>query len=70
MTIEGDVRTFLVINTVEYNNDGRWCVTSCTLTELEGLGFDAEDRERIGELIVGDSLRDFDFRGVIVIRVA
>lgn len=70
MTIFGDVKTFIVINTVEYNNDGRWSATSVNQLGLEGLGFDAEDRERIGELSVGDSLRDFDFRGVIVIRVA
>jgi hypothetical protein len=70
MIIEGDVRHFIVINTVEYNNDGRWCATPCALAELENLGFDFDDVGRIQELGIGDSLRDFDFHGVIVIRVA
>lgn len=72
MIIEGNAKRFLVINTVEYNNDGCWCVqdASANLSELNGLGFDGADVERIWELGVGDMLSDFDFQGVIVIRVA
>ena len=69
--ISGDTRVFVVINTTEYNNDGRWGVTTVAFNELEGIGFnDVEDVKNIDNLLVGEMLNEFCFRGVIVIRIA
>ena len=70
MEMTGDTRVFVVINTTDYNADSRWAVTQSGFDGLEGLGFPAVDRERIDGLNVGGILNDFDFNGVIVIRVA
>ena len=66
----GDNRVFCVINTTEYNNDGKWGVIRAYFEDLDGLGFDKVDIERIDGINVGGILNDFDFNGVIVIRVA
>ena len=66
----GDTRMFAVINTTQYNNDGVWCITTASYLELDGLGFDAEEINRIDALTVGEVLKDFCFDGVIVIRIA
>lgn len=68
--IKGFSATYAVINTAEYNNDGKWQIVTAEQGELASLGFDAEDVERIGELGIGDALRDFVYNGVIVIRIA
>ena len=68
--IDGDTRVFLVVNTTDYNADCRWAVTMSSIDDLKDLGFDAVERERIDGLNVGGILNDFDFYGVIVIRVA
>lgn len=68
--ISGDTRVFVVINTTEYNNDGRWGVTTVAFNELESVGFHEEDVKRIDEILVGEILTDWDFTGVIVIRIA
>lgn len=70
MEMSGDTRVFLVINTTEYNNDGKWGVIKAGIEDLANLGFDDEDIERIDGLNVGGILTDFDFNGVILIRVA
>ena len=66
----GDTRVFVVINTTDYNADNRWYVSTASIDDLENLGFDAVERERIDGLNVGGILNDFDFYGVIVIRIA
>lgn len=66
----GDTRVFVVINTTDYNADNRWYVSTASIDDLENLGFDTVERERIDGLNVGGILNDFDFYGVIVIRVA
>lgn len=69
--ISGDTRVFVVINTTEYNNDGKWGVTTVAFNELESIGFNfAEDVKRIDDLLVGEMLNEFCYRGVIVIRIA
>lgn len=68
--MKGDTRVFAVINTTEYNEDHRWSVVTVSIDDLDGLGFDAVEIERIDGLNVGGILNDFDFYGVIVIRVA
>lgn len=70
MEMSGDTRVFLLINTTEYNNDGKWGVIKASIEELDGLGLDSEDVKRVDNIDVGDVLTDFDFRGVMVIRVA
>jgi hypothetical protein len=68
--MSGDTRVFAVINTTEYNEDHRWSAVTVSIDDLGDLGFDAVDVERIDGLNVGGILNDFDFYGVIVIRVA
>ena len=70
MKYTGDTRTFVVINTTEYNNDGRWCIQTAGFADLPELGFDEEAVKRIEQIGVGSMLDDFDFYGVIVIRIA
>lgn len=68
--ISGDSRMWLVVNTAEYNEDGRWAVQAANLDELDGLGFSVEDRGRIDRMSVSEVLTDWDYRGLIVIRLA
>lgn len=68
--IKGDSRAFLVINTAEYNNDGRWVVQAVRLDELAQRGFVYAEIQKIDSLEIGWEMRDFDYTGVIVIRIA
>ena len=68
--MKGDTRVFVVINTTDYDNDTAWSVVTANVYDLAGLGFDNADQERIDGLNVGGILTDFDFDGVIVIRIA
>lgn len=68
--MKGDTRVFVVINTTDYNEDHRWSVVNAEIDDLAGLGFDEVEIERIDGLNVGGILNDFDFNGVIVIRIA
>lgn len=82
--IEKDTRHFLVINTTEYNGEGRYAVTDVEYSELEEMGFNEEEMVRIDELSVGDrlgvsrkdvdrkklDLNAFTYIGLYVIRVA
>jgi len=70
MEIRGDTRVYLVINTPEYNGDHKWGAQDSSLNGLLDLGFDDDDIRIIDKLEVGQSLSGFDFKGVIVIRVA
>lgn len=69
-TIEGDTRVYTVINTTEYNADTQWSVKTAGINELPDLGFDDDEVARIDRLTVGEITKEFDFQGVIVIRVA
>lgn len=60
---------WLVINTAEYD-DGQWAVTAANLDELDGLGFDVEERDRIERMSVSEVLTDWSYNGLIVIRLA
>ncbi len=68
--IEGDARMWLIINTAEYNNDGLWAAQAAKYDELDGLGFDVEERGRIEQMSVSEVLMDFVYNGVIVVRVS
>lgn len=68
--IEGDARMWLIINTAEYNNDGLWAAKAAKYDELDGLGFDVEERGRIEQMSVSEVLMDFVYNGAIVVRVS
>lgn len=68
--IEGDARMWLVVNTAEYNDDGQWAAQAAKYDELDGLGFDVEERGRIERMTVSEVLTDWDYNGLIVIRLA
>lgn len=68
--IEGDTRVFCVINTTEYNNDGKWGIITAGYDDLRNLGFNEVDVEMIDGINVGGMLNQFDFNGVIIVRVA
>ena len=70
MELTGDVRVFCVINTTEYNNDGRWCVQTTSFAKLPELGFNEYDLKAIDGITVGWMVDNFDYKGVIVIRIA
>lgn len=70
MEMTGDTRVFLVINTVEYNGDGKWLVQDSSFGNLRDIGFDEYDLKNIDQLSVGGKLDKFAYSGVIVIRVA
>lgn len=68
--INGDARVFVVINTTEYNNDGKWCVQTASFAQLPELGFTTEDLKTIDGITVGWMVDHFDYKGVLVIRIA
>lgn len=63
-----DVRRFLLINTVEYNGDGRYIVSDVAFDGLEEYGVDDEEKCEADRMRVGDIQR-FDI-GFYVMRVA
>ena len=80
--IEGTCeKMFCLINTTEYNDDGRYCVQVISENELKDMGFSKgindlitikgmPDREyRIGQMDIND-VADTDFSGCLLIRIA
>ena len=65
-----DARRFLVINTVEYNGDGKYTVQDTDFEGLKDLGFLPEELEEIDPLVIGDTADVFAEPGVYVMRVA
>lgn len=69
-----DTRRFLVINTVEYNEDGKYTVQDTDFEGLAFLGFDPEELALIDTIGVGRMLGgkgEFaPYEGVYVMRVA
>lgn len=68
-----DTRRFLVINTVEYNADGKYTVQDTDYEGLHDLGFDNDEKKAIGEIGIGEVLGgndEFSVFGVYVMRVA
>lgn len=69
-TIEGSVeKVFVVINTTNYNNDGKYCVTTAKLSEMENLGFDEEEMGNLDKIDI-DTLVSTYFEGCYVMRIA
>jgi hypothetical protein len=67
--INGNVKMFCLINTTNYNNDGKYNVNVCNFDELFQLGFDESDKKKLDNMEV-DDLSYTDFVGCYVIRIA
>ena len=69
-TIEGSVeKVFAVINTTNYNDDGKYAVTIAKMSELPDLGFEANEINKLGNVEV-DTLMTTDYVGAFVMRLA
>ena len=67
-TFGGDARHFALINTTEYNEDGKFAITLAGIRDLPELGVDGEDIVPIDHLEVSESYTIE--KGAIIIRVA
>ena len=77
--IEGTCeKMFCLINTTEYNNDGKYCVQVVSQNELPNVGFieglntiiSIEGKEyRVEQMDVND-VANTDFSGCLLIRIA
>ena len=69
-TIEGSVeKVFAVINTTNYNDDGKYAVTIAKMSELPEVGFNADEIDKLDNFEV-DSLITTDEVGCYVRRIA
>ena len=68
--IEGSVeKVFAVINTTNYNDDGKYAVTIAKMSELPEVGFNADEIDKLDNFEV-DSLITTDYVGAFVMRIA
>lgn len=68
--IEGNVeKVFAVINTTNYNDDGKYAVTITKMPELSEVGFDANEINKLDNVDV-DTLMTTDYVGAFVMRLA
>ena len=68
--IEGSVeKVFAVINTTNYNDDGKYAVTIAKMSELPEVGFNADEIDKLDNFEV-DSLITTDEVGCYVMRIA
>ena len=68
--IEGNVeKVFAVINTTNYNDDGKYAVTIAKMSELSEGGCDANEINKLDNVDV-DTLMTTDFVGCYVMRIA
>ena len=59
-----------VINTINYQcNDDDVAVQVCEIENLSNVGFDKDEIAKIKSLKVGDTISEFDFDGVVVVRL-
>lgn len=69
-TIGGSVeKVFAVINTTNYNDDGKYAVTIAKMSELPEVGFNADEIDKLDNFEV-DSLIITDEVGCYVMRIA
>lgn len=69
-TIGGSVeKVFAVINTTNYNDDGKYAVTIAKMSELPEVGFNADEIDKLDNFEV-DSLITTDEVGCYVMRIA
>lgn len=76
--IEGDVRRYAVINTTEYNNDGRYAIQVSDYDGLRDLGIQYDDEIsivsdghfcKVVDMNVGD-VATTDYVGAYLMRLA
>ena len=68
--VNGNVKMFVIINTTNYNEDGKYGVTICNFVELFELGFDEkEDKQKLDDMEVDDLILT-DYVGCYVMRIA
>ena len=69
-TIGGSVeKVFAVINTTNYNDDGKYAVTIAKMSELPEVGFNADEIDKLDNFEV-DSLISTNEVGCYVMRIA
>ena len=69
-TIGGSVeKVFAVINTTNYNDDGKYAVTIAKMSELPEVGFNADEIDKLDDVEI-DSLMTTDEVGCYVMRIA
>ena len=69
-TIGGSVeKVFAVINTTNYNDDGKYAVTIAKMSELPEVGFNADEINKLDDIVV-DTLIITDEVGCYVMRIA
>lgn len=70
-TIEGGIeKVFVMINSTNYNNDGKYCIHIGNLAEMAELGMNtSEDVNELNNLDV-DGVALTDYKGCYVIRIA
>ena len=69
-TIGGSVeKVFAVINTTNYNDDGKYAVTIAKMSELPEVGFNADEINKLDNVEV-DTLMITDEVGCYVMRIA
>ena len=69
-TIGGSVeKVFAVINTTNYNDDGKYAVTIAKMPELPEVGFNADEIDKLDDVEI-DSLMTTDEVGCYVMRIA
>ena len=69
-TIGGSVeKVFAVINTTNYNDDGKYAVTIAKMSELPEVGFNADEIDKLDNFEV-DSLIITDEVGCYIMRIA
>lgn len=68
--IDGSIeKVYVVINTTNYNNDGKYAVTTAKLSEMTELGFREDELEKLSDMEV-DEIGTTDFVGCYVMRIA
>ena len=66
----GDKPCVAVINTADYPSiDGNVAVQICEMDELENAGFEEEEIVKIEKMKIGDTLSEFEYDGVVVVRL-
>ena len=69
-TIGGSVeKVFAVINTTNYNDDGKYAVTIAKMSELPEVGFNADEIDKLDDVEI-DSLMTTNEVGCYVMRIA
>ena len=68
--IDGSIENvYVVINTTNYNNDGKYAVTTAKLSEMAELGFGVDELKKLSKMEV-DEIGTTDFVGCYVMRIA